>query len=149
MIRKSMIKQALCILSVAALLLMKDEVYGEPIREPQASPDIPENINLMQRYGWTPLHWAARHGQVSTVKRLLQEGAAIDAREHMGRTPLHVAAMGNHRDTVELLIARGAEINARDRWNVTPLRRMDLLQEVRGWDRSDIKSLLTDSGGVR
>lgn len=146
---KSMIRQTLCIISVTGLLLTASDGYGNTGREPQADPDIPANINPMQRYGWTPLHWAARHGQTSVVQRLLNEGAEIDAREHMGRTALHVATMGNHRDTAELLIARGADVNARDRWGVTPLRRMELLKEVHSWNRSDIKILLTDSGGVR
>ncbi len=118
-------------------------------KEPQADPDIPQGINLRQRYGWTPLHWAARHGQTSEIARLLDSGTAIETREHMQRTPLHLATMGGHRDAVELLLARGADVNARDRWNVTPLRRMELLQQVRQWNRTDMINLLMDSGGIR
>ena len=149
MTRQSMIKQRFGTLLVAGFLFVTSAVHGGTNREPQADPEIPENIDLSQRYGWTPLHWAARHGQVSVVQRLLDDGARIDAREDMGRTPLHLAAMANQRDTVELLLARGADINARDRWDATPLRRMELLRDIRGWDRSDMKNLLTDSGAIR
>lgn len=149
MTRQSMIKKMLGMLLAAGFLMTASGVHGQTVPEPQADPIIPDNIDLMQRYGWTPLHWAARHGQVSVVQRLLGEGARIDAREHMGRTPLHLAAMANQRDTVELLLARGADINAPDRWGVTPLRRMELLRDVRGWDRSDMKNLLADGGAIR
>ncbi len=147
--KQSILKKCVSIMSLAGFLAIVPAVSGETAAEPQADPEIPENVNLMQRYGWTRLHWAARHGQTSVVIRLLEEGTEIDRQEHMGRTPLHLATMANQRDTAELLIARGADVNARDRWDVTPLRRMELLREVRNWDRSDMKNLLTDSGGIR
>ncbi len=146
---KTCLERKLLIVSVAFVLTLAINANGASAREPRADPAPPANVNLMRDYGWTDLHWAARHGMTTEAIRLLREGAAIDAREHLGRTPLHLAAMANHRDTAELLIARGADVNALDRWETTPLRRMELLRKHRGWDRSDMKSLLTDSGGIR
>jgi ankyrin repeat protein len=57
---------------------------------------------------------AAERGDPATVRRLLQEGAAIDARDQRGRTPVMAATHGNHVDTVEALIQAGADINIRD-----------------------------------
>lgn len=135
--------------SIAGVLLLAGQTDGASNREPVADPVLPQGVNLMQQYGWTPLHWAARHGQTGEIRRLLEAGAPIDARENLDRTALHLAAMAGQRDAAELLLARGADVNARDRWNATPLRRMELLRQSRGWDRSDMKTLLTDSGGIR
>ena len=39
----------------------------------------------------SPLHWAAFSGHVDLVEVLLEQGAAIDARNASGQTPLHWA----------------------------------------------------------
>ncbi|KAI9219689.1 asparaginase-domain-containing protein [Blastocladiella britannica] len=44
--------------------------------------------------GATPLHHAASHAQVSTVRYLLEHGAGVHARDRTGHSPLWAAVMG-------------------------------------------------------
>lgn len=79
--------------------------------------------SLLLRWGWdprlpddrgaTPLHYAASHGSVHTVWRLLRAGADPLAHMHAdGRTPLHNAAMWGHTPVVHLLLMRIADATA-------------------------------------
>jgi ankyrin repeat protein len=55
---------------------------------------------------------AANEGNVTEISKLLDDGAAVDARDAFDRTALLRAAFHGHRDAVELLLARGADANA-------------------------------------
>jgi len=60
------------------------------------------------------LHSAARDGDINAVKRLLNEGADVNATEPGFRyTALTWAAMKGHTDIVKLLIEKGADVNAK------------------------------------
>jgi len=55
---------------------------------------------------------AAAKGDTSEVKRLLDQGTNIDAREEENETPLMYAAAEGRSEVVSILIDRGASINA-------------------------------------
>lgn len=44
-------------------------------------------------YGWSPLHKAAEAGNEKIAEILLENGADVDARNHLGNTPLYIAAI--------------------------------------------------------
>jgi hemoglobin len=69
----------------------------------------------------TPLHQAARQGNVSVAEALLDHGATIDARDAKGQTPLRRAVNCRQSQLVRLLIQRRADRDAPDRRGVTPL----------------------------
>lgn len=69
----------------------------------------------------TPLHQAARRGNVSVAQALLDHGAAIDARDAKGQTPLRRAVNCRQFSIVRLLVRHGADPHATDRRGVTPL----------------------------
>ncbi len=71
--------------------------------------------------GAPPLVAAAETGDRIHVSRLLDQGAAVDARAIDGTTALHWAARADRLDTVRLLLESGADANAADRYGVTPL----------------------------
>ena len=73
------------------------------------------------KYGATPLHWAAEHGATGAVRALIDAGAYIDAKDDRGRRPLHRAAGHGTAEAVRALINAGAAVDARTYQNRTPL----------------------------
>jgi ankyrin repeat protein len=59
--------------------------------------------------GTTPLHWAARAGDLVAVKTLLRDGANANATNRYGVTPLALAAERGDAAVVDALLAAGAE----------------------------------------
>jgi hypothetical protein len=73
----------------------------------------------------------ARRGDLGEVRRLLDKGANVNARDVDGWTPLHWAAALGRLDIVKLLVERGADVNAKNGDGKTPL---DLAREKKYWD---------------
>lgn len=64
--------------------------------------------------GWSPLGWAARKGQLGSIRLLLTHGADVNMRGGGGgSTPLIQAAMGGHLKAVQELVSAGA-VDTRD-----------------------------------
>ena len=64
---------------------------------------------------------AAARGDNTTVERMLDRHANIDAKDRYGDTPLNLALKNRHDDTAELLVSKGANVNARGALGDTPL----------------------------
>lgn len=63
------------------------------------------------------LHAAAWRGDVAAARRLITEGADLEATDARGRTPLHVAAYRSEEAMVALLADAGADMNALEHQN--------------------------------
>ena len=61
--------------------------------------------------GTTPLHYAARTGDLATVQSLLRSGAKADAENRYGVTPLSLAVEAGDLNVVSALIAAGANVS--------------------------------------
>lgn len=59
--------------------------------------------------GETPLHHAARHGELEVIKLLLAHGADPNAKTPVGATPLHVARAFGEERAADLLVEAGAK----------------------------------------
>jgi ankyrin repeat protein len=71
---------------------------------------------------WTPLHVLAFFGIVAKSKRLLGQGAEIEANDNSFKfTPLHCAAYRGHDEMVSFLLDNGADGNAVTRNGSTAL----------------------------
>jgi len=103
-----------------------------PLHMASANSDDPAVIELLilngsavqarDKFGWTPLHWAAAYNTSAVVDVLLSEGADLTSRGEGGLTPLHLAASNNESASVaEVLIAAGSDVLARDDDGLTPL----------------------------
>lgn len=57
---------------------------------------------------FTDLHFAVWMGDISTVKRLIADGADLELADKQGKTALMLAADGNHADIISDLLAAGA-----------------------------------------
>lgn len=69
-------------------------------------------IDLRDVVDCTPLHYAARKGQVSMFEWLLRNGANINAADLAGNTPLHEAAANGHLNIVKFIFEAPAELKA-------------------------------------
>jgi ankyrin repeat protein len=69
---------------------------------------------LVNREGWTPLHYAASGPEPEAVALLLARGAEIDALAPNRATPLMMAAQYGSLDGAALLLARGANPRLRN-----------------------------------
>jgi len=61
-----------------------------------------------------PLVAAAERGDLAEVRRLLDAGAAVNARDGRGRNAVLAATQGGHEAVARALIERGADVNAQD-----------------------------------
>ncbi|RYO96337.1 hypothetical protein DL765_011608 [Monosporascus sp. GIB2] len=83
------------------------------------------DIDGKDKYGRTPLSWAARFGHETVVQQLLTTGKVdVNAKDKNGRTPLSWAAGNGHTTIVQQLLATGKvdiDMNAKDENDLTPL----------------------------
>lgn len=75
-------------------------------------------ISLANKFGNTPLHFAARYNRKNFVQKLLQNGSDPNQKNKEGNTPLHLAIKA---DVAEILLANGAELDVVNNAGDTPL----------------------------
>lgn len=75
-------------------------------------------------YGWSPIHWAAHHGQLDCVVRLVQMGCEVNSvTSRFHQTPTHSAAFGGHTHCVVWLAQAGADVNHQDLVGEAPIHK--------------------------
>jgi ankyrin repeat protein len=67
------------------------------------------------------IHYAALKHQMACLRKLLNAGAEVNARDTFGNSPCHYAAEDGNCDILRELISRGADVNMRDITWKTPL----------------------------
>jgi hypothetical protein len=104
----------------------------------------PRDPNVVNKYGFTPLHDAASSRHVGPAQLLLEAGAELEARNTgtpiFGLVPLHVAASRGHLDVVRALVEAGADKDPTTSFGATPLH----LAAAHG--HLDIVRFLVESG---
>ncbi|AID46966.1 ankyrin repeat protein [Penguinpox virus] len=80
------------------------------------------SINARDKYGKTPLHYAASYCKdIDVIKLLLERGADVNAKSYIRNlTPLHSSYLKSPR-VLKLLLQHGADINSLDSYSLTPL----------------------------
>ncbi len=68
-------------------------------------------LNLPDRIGLTPLHYAARYGDLKTIRTLVKKGVNLEAQDNHGCTPLANAVSSKQAEAARLLLAAGADPN--------------------------------------
>ena len=82
----------------------------------------------------------AENGDYAEVKRLIEEGADVNAQDIDGYTALMTASANGHPEVTKLLIEGGANVNAQSNDGETAL----MLALMRG--RNEITQLLMEAG---
>ena len=77
-------------------------------------------INATDRFGHSPLHYAAYKGNPRIVDHLLNNGGNPNIRGRHESTPLHSAAWGRNIKVLELLLEDGADVDAKTDEGETP-----------------------------
>jgi len=86
--------------------------------------DKTDFVNMKNQLLETPLHIAIgnfREGHSETIKFLIENGADVNAVDHMDRTPLFLCESQIYSGIIDLLIDNGAKVNAVDDIGETPL----------------------------
>ena len=108
------------------------------------------SYDLPDRFGRTPLHWAAEQGYRNVVLTLLRAGACVDPRSERKSTPIMLAASKGHTEVVIVLLHHRAgesdlEPLHRHRSGVGPSRSTALHYAAAGGHVRVVKVLL-DAG---
>jgi len=101
----------------------------------------PLDVTTRDAEGRTPLHVAAFHGYIDTVRQLLLQHAEVNARDDQQRTPGHWSAFKGHLAIVKALVECGADVNARDAGGRTWLK-MAIISE-----KTEVERYLREQGG--
>ncbi|KAI0560747.1 Ankyrin repeat containing protein [Gracilaria domingensis] len=92
------------------LITLSEEELAQALQETHGTPK------------WTSLHYAAiRKPTPSTLKKLVESGADLEACGSSGSTPLHLAAWNGCEEAAQVLVANGANMEATSKNGRTPL----------------------------
>ena len=122
--------------------------------------DAGANVESYDEDGDTPLAIAAQYGKLRTAELLIKYGANIESEDNKGNTPLMTAAErgGSCKKVVQFLLKKGANVNHKNEDELTAadlaereghteiatmLRKHNVNNEVRGYNRPNISSLST------
>lgn len=68
----------------------------------------PDQVNCIDRHGYTPLMWASAHGQLNSVRLLITSGANVQTRGPHDESSLLLAAANGHVHVLRDLLQSGA-----------------------------------------
>lgn len=89
-------------------------MYLAVLGQTKRAQDLIRRGAMVNRLGWTPLHYAASTGKLETAKMLIANKAIIDAPAPDGTTALMMAAHSGSEEMVRLLLSHGAEVTTQN-----------------------------------
>lgn len=104
-----------------------------------------DEIDMQDAEGRTPLMWAARRGDLASLKTLIDCGANVNLADITMTMPLHKAAADADDESVSMLLEAGALADAADDLGATPLHMIFFSPHVR---TATIEALLAYGANV-
>ncbi|GIL77259.1 hypothetical protein Vretifemale_6746, partial [Volvox reticuliferus] len=99
---------------------------------PRHPPTTVSPYRVTQPTGRSESDSARSIGHANVLRRLIEAGARVNARDAIGYTALHHATAHNPvLDLAEILLEAGADVNVQDRFGVTPLMCAVMVAEPR------------------
>ena len=99
---------------------VEELVYNNDTEEFKKLMDSLDNVDIQDKYGWTPLHLAIRRGREEMVRYLVEEkDADINIQDGSGWTPLMEAIMDDFPNIVKYLVEKGADLSIANKRGVT------------------------------
>ena len=94
--------------------------YQDSFERIQGFAELGARIDGRDYMGWTPLHWAAWRGHLSSLKALLQCGADVNSQTLDGNAAIMLAVANNSHECVQMLILAGADCSVvrHSQWNI-------------------------------
>ncbi len=89
--------------------LIEDIVYKDDLEAFRAVFENGGDVNLQNKYGWTPLHIAIRRDRRDMAAYLLEKGADINRQDGAGWTPLMESIMDDMPELCKMLLDAGAD----------------------------------------
>ncbi len=112
------------------------------------------NLNGKNKYGATPLHYAAQYNNnPNIITALVQAGANVNAENEKGSTPLIYAAYHNNNPNIIKALVQagaGANVNAKNEDGYTPLMLLNKYnEEMSDEDKAIVESWLKNPSLLR
>ena len=99
---------------------VEELVYNNDIEGFKKLIDSLDDVNIQDKYGWTPLHLAIRRGREEMVRYLVEEKSAdINIQDNSGWTPLMEAIMDDFPSIVKYLVEKGADLSIANKRGAT------------------------------
>ncbi len=86
-------------------------IYENDLKALKTEIEAGMDVNLQNKYGWTPLHLSIRRDRRDMVAYLLEQGADIDRVDGVGWTPLMEAVMDDMPELCKYLLDNGADVS--------------------------------------
>ena len=98
-----------------------ENIYSNKIDEIKLLIDCGANIEVENRFGYTPLMIAIYYDKPAIVKFLIAKGGNIEAKDKYGYTPLMITAFYGMVDFMRVLLDSGVNLEAKDKNGNTAL----------------------------
>ena len=99
---------------------VEELVYNNDLEGFKKLIDPLDDVNIQDKYGWTPLHLAIRRGREEMVRYLVEEkNADINIQDNSGWTPLMEAIMDDFPSIVKYLVDKGADLSIANKRGAT------------------------------
>ncbi|MCP4369753.1 MAG: hypothetical protein GY797_16815 [Deltaproteobacteria bacterium] len=126
--------------ATSRLKVLSESMYANDITEIRKLIEAEADVNVINKFGATPLYSASGKGHTEVVKLLLDAGSDVNKTKHNGVTALYIASGKGHTEVVKLLLVAGADANIASQTEATPLYRAS---EKR---HADVVRLLLEAG---